>query len=76
MNSDKHLEDWAVEEEGKQLNKIVMDVTVFFLNTNDVRRVIRLLSVHFQVLVEGEKAELEEVFDDNGNLKEKKIKLH
>lgn len=72
MNSDKHLEDWAMEEEGKQLNKIVMDVTVFFLNTNDVRRVIRLLSVHFQVLVEGEKAELEEVFDDNGNLKEKK----
>lgn len=60
-----------MEEEGKQLNEIVVDVTVFFLHTNDVRRVIRLLFVHFQVLVEGEKAELEKVFDDDGNLKRK-----
>lgn len=70
MNWDKHLEDWAVEEEGKQLNKVIMHITVFFFHTNDVRWVIGLLSVHLQVLVEGEKAELEEVFDDDGNLKE------
>lgn len=57
-----------MEEEGKELNEIIMHITVFFLHTNDVRWVIWLLFVHLQVLVEGEKAELEEVFDHDGNL--------
>lgn len=57
-----------MEEESKQLNEVVMHITIFFLHTNNVRWVIRLLFVHLQVLVEGEKAELEEVLDDNGHL--------
>lgn len=63
-----------MEEEGKQLNEVVMHITVFFLHTDDVRWVIGLLFAHLQVLVEGEKAELEEVFDDDGNLKNNKNK--
>lgn len=65
-----------MEEEGKKLNEVVMHITVFFLHTNDVRWMIGLLSIHFQVLVEGEKAKLEEVFDDDGNLKEQATFTH
>lgn len=59
-----------MEEESKQLNEVIMNITIFFLHSNDVWWVIGLLFVHFQILIEGEKAELEEVFDDDGNLKE------
>lgn len=50
-----------------------MHITFFFLHTDDVRWVIGLLSVHLQVLVEGEEAELEEVFDDNSNLQRQEV---
>lgn len=62
-----------MEKESEQLNEVIMHIAFFFLHTDDVRRVIGLLSVHLQVLVEGEKAELEEVFDDNSNLQKQEV---
>ncbi len=47
-----------------------MDVTVLFLHTNDVGRVIRFVLIYL-VLVEGKEAKLEEVLDDDGDLEAK-----
>lgn len=44
-----------------------MDITVFLLHTDDVRRVIRPIFIYL-VLVEREEAKLEEVLDDDSDL--------
>lgn len=67
---EKHLENGTMEEQGKQLDKVVKDITIFFLDTNDVGGVIRLILAH-RDMVEGEKAELEEVFDHDSHLEKK-----
>lgn len=56
-----------MEEKGQQLDQVVVDVTILLLHADDVGRVIRFVLVDL-VLVEGEKAKLEEVLDDNGDL--------
>lgn len=48
-----------------------MDITVFLLHTDDVRRVIRSILIYL-VLVEREEAKLEEVLDDNSDLERQK----
>lgn len=45
-----------------------MDVSIFLLHTDDVGRVIWFVLIDL-VLVEGEEAKLEEVLDDDGDLK-------
>lgn len=44
-----------------------MDVSIFLLHTDDVGRMIRFV-LFYLVLVEGEEAKLEEIFDDDGDL--------
>lgn len=44
-----------------------MDITVFLLHADDVRRVIRSILIYL-VLVEREEAKLEEVLDDDSDL--------
>lgn len=48
-----------------------MDITVFLLHTDDVRRVIRSILIYL-VLVEREEAKLEEVLDDDSDLERQK----
>lgn len=48
-----------------------MDITVFLLHTDDVRRVIRSILIDL-VLVEREEAKLEEVLDDDSDLERQK----
>lgn len=50
-----------------------MDITVLLLHADDVGRVVRLVPVYL-VLVEGKEAKLEEVLDDDGDLKEHQTK--
>lgn len=63
-----------MEKQHQQLNQVIVHVSFFLLCADDVGRMVRLPLVDFQVLVEWEKAELEEVFDDDGDLEE--IKTH
>jgi len=65
-----YLEDGAVEEEGQQLDEIVVDVAVLLLHPDDVGRVERLVLLLLH-LVEGEEAKLEEVLYNDGNLEHK-----
>lgn len=63
------LEDGSVVEQGQQLQQVVEDVAVLLLHPQDVGGVERLGAVHLQLLVEREKAKLEEVLDDDGDLR-------
>ena len=60
-----------MEEEGQELNEVIVGVAVLLLHTDDVGRVVRLglLRLH---LVEGEEAELEEVLDADCDLQEER----
>lgn len=57
-----------MEEESQQLHQVVVDVAVLLLHADDVGRVIRFVLIHPRVLVEGEKAKLEEILNDDGDL--------
>lgn len=69
----RHLQYGSVEEEGQQLDQVIVDVAVLLLHANDVGRMIGSIPVHL-ALVEGEEAKLEEVFDDDGDLERKMSK--
>lgn len=57
-------------EKGQQLQQVIEDVGLLLLNAQDVGRMEGLGPVHFQLLVEREEPELEEVLDNNGDLSE------
>ncbi len=61
-----------MEKQRQQLNQVIEHVSFFLLCADDVGRMVRLPLVDFQVLVKWEKTELEEVFDDDGDLERKK----
>ena len=59
-----------MEEESQQLDQVIVDVTIFLLNTDDVWREIWFIFINL-ALVEGEESELEEVLNNNGDLEGK-----
>lgn len=63
------LEDGSVVEQGQQLQQVVQDVAFLLLHPQDVGRVERFGAVHLHLLVEGKKPKLEEVLDDDGDLR-------
>ena len=69
-----YLQDGPVEEERQKLYEVIDDVSIFLLHSDDVWRVVGFIPVHLRVLVEGEKAKLAEVLDDDGDLEEKTCK--
>lgn len=70
--SKNYLKNWAVEEECQQLDQVIMDISLFFLNSYYIRRVERFGLVQLNVLIEWEEAKLEEVFYHYGHLDEKR----
>lgn len=63
-----YLQNRAVEEQCKELDQVVVHITLFLLCANDVWGMIGPVLVHSQFLVEREEAKLEEVLDDDGDL--------
>lgn len=61
-------------EQCKQLQQVIQDVAFLLLYTQDVRRVERFGLVHLQLLIEGKESKLEEILDDNGDLRRCKPK--
>lgn len=64
-----HLEYGSVIEQSKQLQQVIQDVAFLLLHPQDVRWVEWFGAVHLQFLVERKETELEEIFDDYGNLR-------
>lgn len=62
-----------MEKESQQLDQVVVDIAVLLLHADDVGRVIGFIHGNL-VLVEGKEAKLEEVLDDDGDLKENQRK--
>lgn len=56
-------------KQSEQLQQVIQHVTFFLFHPQDVWRVEWFGSVQLQFLVEGKEAKLEEVLDDNGDLK-------
>lgn len=63
-----------MEKECQQLDQVIMDVSLFFLNSYYIRRVERFGLVQLYVLIEGEETKLEEVFYYYGHLDVEKRK--
>lgn len=63
-----------MKEECQQLDKVIMDISLFLLNSYYVRRVEWFGLVQLYVLIEGEETKLEEVFYHYGHLDVEKWK--
>lgn len=57
-----------MEEECKQLDQVIMDISLFLFDSYYIRRVERFGLVQLYVLIEGEEAKLKEVFYHYGHL--------
>lgn len=67
-----------MEEKCQQLDQVIMNISLFLLDSYYIRWVERFALVQLYVLIEGEEAKLEEVFYHYGYLeveKRKKRKL-
>lgn len=63
-----------MEEECQQLDQVIMDVSLFLLNSYYIRRMEWFGLVQLYVLIEGEETKLEEVFYHYGHLDVEKRK--
>ncbi len=64
-----YLEYGSVVEQSKQLQQVIQDVALLLLHPQDVWGVERFGAVHLQLLVEWKETKLEEILDDDGNLR-------
>lgn len=63
-----------MEEECQQLDQVIMDISLFLLDSYYIRWVVWFGFVQLYVLVEGKETKLEEVFYHYGHLNGKKIR--
>lgn len=56
-------------EQSQQLQQVVQDIALLLLHPQNVWGVERFRSVQLQFLIEGKETKLEEILDDNGDLR-------